>query len=1132
MTIAVQTAIIRHSESNTSAGFNMVDKTIENAPTSNFWMLETYIPDVAKLGKQAERYFADDPNICMRQIGQFCKTLAQSIAAKVGLSVNRSVKQFDLLNNLNSHGVLPREVLRQFHDIRLLRNRAEYERDVTAGDALKSLEMSLELAVWYHRRFTDASFKCGPFILPSLLPDRLASVAEELARLKVDLEIVKKGHAESSLTKITPPEADELFADLEKLLQSYCDGFIKTYSPLAAQFVTMQCSTSNRQMSSDEFLNFVAVQQEDTVLQGPSGCGKSLLAVHSAIRCLHNGGLPVIIEAKEFAGSFSDILQREVPLCGATSVADLFKAAAMLDRRIMVIVDGYNECAIQYRASLTREIAAIGWLTNASTLVTSQIPLERADLIPMTQVLLAPPTPEMKLEIARIAASHQLSKDGELLAMAVTSGLEARIVGEIGTADKSTSGRYALFDRFARKQFGDKSRKCISALATIAGHLSENISFSLSVREWDRISESNQISTETEKTLRDSGFLVQRGERISFRHELFLHAFAAEAIHRRAAGRTDILVEALSNPKHHSQRQFILGTIEQSTLLDQVLTRITDTDLLGSCATGACGNEARDWANRKLIDLLTRVRLEATSFRFKIIGDPGAESIEFEQEGLVEWTGADVAFMQAVPIILLLGVDLSAFLPVISIADKRLEEEWQRLRPEAKKRGMKALRDPMYSALYAGFSSFPHCPAIGTICRGLSYGSFSNLYSHDIRELPNPSELSQGQLYVLLCWLQKVGCEANQLAEFVTESINANWKTAPYHLRVELLQLANYCRRADSVRINKLVAAVQSTLDNTNIILSTAGIEALQALGALEEDEKLYVPQAREELEAVLAADDNEINFAIALGIYNSIIDHPYSGAYYQVIEELDHQSRQNFLIKAAKGAQKQRSTFGLVTLLIDLATSNHPDASSVISFWAEALPKKFGFAQEGIGAFFAAHVLLGKSGSPLPSKDVAFGDPAGEALSACADLLYWLNRCDLDENDRIRASKTSLELLSQYQLGAAANAVMESECNFELGHLEFRQQIVRTISQTFPDEVADICREALQRPANQISYLHTMPGDQKRTLEFAIRTIGRYGIPRDLVLLRDIYAKDPQLGPLAIEMIKNLEMRLSGTAG
>ncbi|HEY0835028.1 MAG TPA: hypothetical protein VGE72_14070 [Azospirillum sp.] len=56
-----------------------------SAQSSNFAFLATNAIQLAALGAQAERYFAEDAAVCLFKLRQFGEVMAQTVAAKAGL---------------------------------------------------------------------------------------------------------------------------------------------------------------------------------------------------------------------------------------------------------------------------------------------------------------------------------------------------------------------------------------------------------------------------------------------------------------------------------------------------------------------------------------------------------------------------------------------------------------------------------------------------------------------------------------------------------------------------------------------------------------------------------------------------------------------------------------------------------------------------------------------------------------------------------------------------------------------------------------------------------------------------------------------------------------------------------------
>ncbi len=184
-----------------------------SAPSSNFWMLASYEPELAKLGARAEKYFSEDPNTCLLKVRQFAELLARTVAANVAIYTNSDETQIDLLRRLENTGNLSKDVAVIFHNIRRIGNNANHNLSGSQGDALTGLKMAWTLAVWFHRASKNPSFKSGPFVPPQVPQDSSSILAKELARLQTVLEEAVKA---AQTTKGSLEEAQSMLAQTKE----------------------------------------------------------------------------------------------------------------------------------------------------------------------------------------------------------------------------------------------------------------------------------------------------------------------------------------------------------------------------------------------------------------------------------------------------------------------------------------------------------------------------------------------------------------------------------------------------------------------------------------------------------------------------------------------------------------------------------------------------------------------------------------------------------------------------------------------------------------------------------------------------------------------------------------------------
>ena len=207
------------------------------------------------------------------------------------------------------------------------------------------------------------------------------------------------------------------------------------------------------------------------------------MAYRIALDCLGRGCVPVFIFGKDFEGKLRDAVHREAVLLDMPSAEELVSACRRLGRPLVLLIDGYNECLESRRATFTRSVAVAARRYEANVVVTTQTTLEHPELLSLLEVAILPPTSETKRAIG-LQASGEMTPNASLDSLygSVTSGLEARLIGEVSRTIPPDASRYSLFDYYVRTRLGADASEGISVLARFAGLMSERISFSLAAR--------------------------------------------------------------------------------------------------------------------------------------------------------------------------------------------------------------------------------------------------------------------------------------------------------------------------------------------------------------------------------------------------------------------------------------------------------------------------------------------------------------------------------------------------------------------------------------------------------------------------------------------------------------------------
>lgn len=912
--------------------------------------------------------------------------------------------------------------------------------------------------------------------------------------------------------------------EAEQLLAVYGEAYVRTYGGTASEMVSMSCLYESEILSSEIVLEQSA-SDENVLLMGPSGCGKSLLGYAIGLAALARGDIPIVVPAKDFEGSLRDVMNREVALLDARSAAAVISAARKLNRRLMLLVDGYNECTPAERQRLTRSLARMVKWVNACVVISSWIPLERGDLLPMRSYAVQIPDNQTKLAIAQQAAGGAPVEPFAELLGTVGSGLEAKMIGQLGQQLPPDTSKYGLFDAYVRERLGQAATDGIRALSRVAGMMTERISFGLSVRELDRLSDREGVSGSLLQALRAANILSQRGDRMSFSHEMFLNVFAAEAILRRAGDDAEAVMAALRLPQHRAIAPFVLGAIDDNGFRRRILTHIADERVVRACLAGRCGPDAQRWANERCDDVLARIGQEIETVRFEL-SEQFRWSVQPKPETLQSWEPKDRAVLAALAHELVAGRRLDEMLALVGKMDDRLAEEHRRLLDEAREKRV-GLRSGLYAVSYTGFGGRETglSQILSPIHSGGLYNGPKIAASADLHGRLQSETLSPGQVGLLVELDKYSERDAPSIGTVLPGILKRFWLRAGQHLRLGLMHAAGMSAHAlNEEERCALITAIEDLLPSSNGFDSTGMIDALKFLGALDDDQEEHVATVKAEIETVLADSENPLMWQAANGLWNAQFDRPYDGAYCECWNGLSDDDRKALLFMAAQGAEGH-SMF-TPSLIAEVASFADPAAAPVLEHWTALPPKKEVMMQDAIRTFEMAHAALARLGCPLPDRSTEAATAADHALLACGEILYWLNHNDLPLPERRSSCVPSLAILLRHGTGVAAAVVGEffrSDYMFaeSARRLPGSEPPVSSFGGFFPGEVAAIYRAALETPKIQSGYFEFF--HMEDVIEKALVNLGRFGNASDIPLLR-AWTLYPRLERFALQAIKEIE--------
>lgn len=923
--------------------------------------------------------------------------------------------------------------------------------------------------------------------------------------------------AHLSLERVSGRDAaiHEAVLTSERTLLRYEFSFLEFHGPTSKRLEDDQYNLGDQLIPASEVLEKALLSRSALLIRGPSGCGKSLLSARIATECFQAGVLPIHIQGKDFEGKLQKIIDAELGLLG-TSARDLLSASRHLGRQLVLFLDGYNECPEPLRTVLTRALQAFSLRYGAGIVLTSQGTLARQELLSIEEILVSPPQTSLKSRLAKLSPEDENFTNCQALLEIARSGLEAELIGQAAASLPAGASKFLIFDTVARRRFGDSAAAGTRALCGFAEELISQTAFSLSEREFDRFCDATGVTDATRRVILESRLVSQRGDRISFSHEMFFSAFMAESAVRAAHKDSERVQSVLRSPRFHGSKVLIIGAIEDDSTLRDVLDKITDQGILESCVRGECGDAARRIVNAKLDVLLAEMVAQPSDLHFLLNGE-GWHSSSIEHGTRRPILSDFEAFLPAIGWLLMQGLHLDRVMTACRAMEEKIVEANRDLYEEARAKKV-PLRHEIFSQAYvfnrkialsqlvyfvhSGGLSFRHNP-------GLEFGAaLKNAWS----------EANTHSEFYFLLGITKFTEHASWAAPYVLNLLE-RLKTLPYHLQLDTMDFCVYVRDVDDVVKAKMISALEGSMDTLGGLMNSVIFDALKGLGGLDAEEENYRAVAVGEIESALSKSGSQADTE-AWNVFSCQFDHPYDSIYWEEVGNLASELKQQLFFKALKGASTEYVSF-VGILIRQLADLGDPAVAEAIEPWLRLPAKHSVMPQDAVEAFFAAHEAMGSLSLPLPAAQASTVD-VDEIMRACGELAYWacrLSDSELESSPHTLGARTTL---LAHSASASAGALWSST-----SRMLSADGAKTHIANSYPKTALVICRDALKHRESQKSYQEQgFKDDRARIASFSIQVIGQFGDADDLTNLRTL-CDDEGLGREALDAIKRIEDRI-----
>jgi len=379
------------------------------------------------------------------------------------------------------------------------------------------------------------------------------------------------------LTNEAGPSVQALAATIApELASTYWQRFGDFYRRDLHELVPLPLTYSGQAIAPSGLPDLLPAHQH-LQLVGRSGVGKSHLAKHTVLGLLPGAWLPLFVEAGMYEGRLSALLNRSVARFLTRSAEDLIRAASINGQRVLLVVDGFNECPQPLRERLVGDLSAFCRRTSAATLITGQAPVPVSDALQGALVEAGPLDDEGRKAVLTSYGTPEIVD----LTEAFSTAYELSIAAECAAELESPVTRAALFSAFVRKRLSPASSpaELRATLRRLALVMDDRLSTSLPLDQVWREAEQYLAQRSAPMSIIDDLFrtsisISQQG-RFSFTHELLGRYLVAEALTLENQQPSQ-LADQLRMPRHHDLRQLAVELADSAPRAGELLAGLAD----------------------------------------------------------------------------------------------------------------------------------------------------------------------------------------------------------------------------------------------------------------------------------------------------------------------------------------------------------------------------------------------------------------------------------------------------------------------------------------------------------------------------------------------------------------------------
>jgi len=877
----------------------------------------------------------------------------------------------------------------------------------------------------------------------------------------------------------------------------------------------------------------------DVLLLGRSGLGKSFHLEHYRRMCLQFDEVPILLDVRYYCGDLTKAIQDSIGSYTRLTAAQLFDAAEQLNKRPVLIVDGWNPDADQ--SDLANQIGALQLRHEARLIIAAQTPPTHELFARVSKVELAPLGQVHKEAIFSYHAGKQSAGIPPHFYQQFSTAFDLTVAGRCQLKDVGTTCT-ELYGAYVRSVLPSTAARAL--LRNIAWYMGENFKPALAVQEYEYLIENLTQKLGLPLALADEllkcRLVAANQGLVSFEHDLLREYFRAEYLVRDYA--PESIAARLQEPRYAPLAEFVISCLDDENVARAVLFA-AGSNVLNASFRGWLGLTARTVVRGECQRVLTDCRDRLS----EIIVEP---FVGKRDDGRVFVSSAFVASARCASdldrtfcVIVADNIDddsvYPVFLELLDAGEKALKKASERAGRENRIKPIAIWRELLHHNVILGHPGQSH--TLLFLCHLLRQNRSLRL-RHSSEPGPvhkallkNLTEEVTGDLVLLLLMSDLRHSAKVDLLNVLAIARKA-WDTGLPTLRMEALDFVHsnahaICQAGQGAE-DSVVALLESFDVKDNILLSTQWLDTRAAFSGF--DIGIDIDNATEEFRRILAVaeagDDllfqlerqSEPNISFtqflagwASSALGKMFDDVFQGVYYDAFFSLRDDEKKKILVLGLEETQ-----IGLFTdwYLEQLRKIGCEGAENILSRFGGRIDPESFCPQDSVKCFLMAHEMWARVGDkPIPYEDASSLDH--EAWATIGELTFWLNRNKAECECADRISTLSDDLMHYC---AALPDVLRQAAHCDVGRPAPALNLLLT---RCPRAIRIVLHRSLSHRADLTSVFSNSGRDLTESFRWCFWILGDIGDRTSITHIRpwtasSVYGKD------AIRAIEQIELR------